>query len=128
MPCILLPQGRALNTPEKSKDKNDYYRDLIIKTRLIHVHLKSKVVQLKGYRAGGWGSHNIKINLLERCYWSSSFLLRTTLLVFLPILPQGSALHSPEKTKTDMISTRLDCSNKIHPCTAEERKGEGLEG
>ena len=54
--------------------------------------------------------------------------------MLLLILPRGSALHSPEKTTTEMISTRLDNSNKIHPCTAEKKgmvrgyKGEGLEG
>ena len=40
----------------------------------------------------------------------------------------------PEKTKTEMISTRPDNSNKIHPSTAEKKgrvrgwNGEGLEG
>ena len=59
--------------------------------------------------------------------------------MLLQILPPGSALHSPEKTKTEMISSRLDNSNKIHQSTAEKKgrvrgwnaeglEGEGLEG
>ena len=51
-------------------------------------------------------------------------------------LPQGSALDSQEKSKTEIISTRLGNSNKIHKCMPEKKGGridrglerEGLEG
>ena len=52
----------------------------------------------------------------------------TTLHVLRLTLSRGSALHTPEKAKIEMISTRLDNSNKIHPCTPEKKGGRGAGG
>ena len=44
--------------------------------------------------------------------------------LLLLILPWGSVLHSPEKSKTEMISTKVDNSKNFHSCTLS-KKGRG---
>ena len=61
-----------------------------------------------------------------------SLFYGTTLDLLLLTLPWGSALHTSfcilrKKAKTEMITTRLDYSNNINPCTIEKKgRGRGL--
>ena len=44
-------------------------------------------------------------------------------LLLLVTLPRDSDVHTPEKATTELIITRLDNSNKIHPCLPKKRGG-----
>ena len=49
--------------------------------------------------------------------------LGTNSHLLLLTLPQSSALHSPEKAKTEMISWKVTQLNKIHRWTPEKERG-----
>ena len=84
----------------------------------------------------GGGAHTVhvikaeKMNKEKHTYPKAADLHRlflgTLLNLLLLKLPRGSALDSQEKSKTEMISTRLGNSNKIHTCMPE-KKGGGVE-
>ena len=106
----------------------------------------------------GKGSHLQHINkaeekklrkvYLHESWWSSLPLLWNHLTSASADTAMGQCpayviLHTPEKAKTEMISTRIDNWNNIHPCTIEKKergraggrgtgrfglKGEGLQG
>ena len=100
----------------------------------------------RGGEGEGGGAHTVhvikaeKMNKEKHTYPKAADLHRlflgTLLNLLLLKLPRGSALDSQEKSKTEMISTRLGNSNKIHTCMPEKKGGridrglerEGLEG
>ena len=94
----------------------------------------------RGWRGGVWrgggggGSHTTykksRGNKLRNIYMKAADLHHlfygTILHLLLLTLPRGSALHTPfcilrKKAKTEMLSTRLDYSNNIYPCTFEKK-------
>ena len=81
----------------------------------------------KGMGRVGGGCHSLitTYNQTRKNYTYMKVLFYGTTLSLLRLtLSRGSALHTPEKAKKEMISTRLDNSNKVHPCSPE-KKGRG---
>ena len=58
---------------------------------------------------------------LCRSYWN---LLTSSSL----ILPRDNELQTPEKAKTEMISTKATQLNKVNPGTPEKKRVEGARG